>query len=187
VSSVILTDHPTAVRMLIYKDAITGDEMFSDSYKIKLVDDVIYEVTGKYVTRKLGDVVLAGANASQEEQDEGTEESAESGIDVCLNQRLVEVPFLGDKKAYMGYIKDYMKALLKRVEANSPKELETFKKNIQPAVKKIMDRHDNLQFFTGESMNASEGMVALVEYRDIDGTDTPILSFFKHGLIEEKV
>jgi len=131
--------------------------------------------------------VLAGSNASQEEQDEGTDESSESGIDIVLNQRLVEVPFLGDKKSYQGYIKDYMKALVKRVEEKSPAEVDKFKGNVQTAVKKILANHGNLQFYTGESMNAAEGMVATVEYRDVDGTDVPILCFFKHGLIEEKV
>jgi len=171
--------------MLLYKDAITGDEMFSDSYKIKLVDNCIYEVTGKYVTRKEGEVVLPGANASQEEQDEGTDETSTSGIDVVLDNRLVEVNFLQDKKAYMGYIKDYMKALIKRMEdqKKKPEEVDQFKKDVQAAVKKLMERHGEFQFFTGESMNASEGMVALVEYRD----EIPILSFFKHGLTEEKV
>ena len=65
---------------------------------MKLVDECIYEVTGKYVTRREGDIVLAGSNASQEEQDEGTDETSVSGIDVVLNQRLVEAPFLQDKK-----------------------------------------------------------------------------------------
>jgi Translationally controlled tumour protein len=69
------------------------------------------------VTRKLGEVVLAGSNASQEEQDEGTDESSESGIDIVLNQRLTEVPFLQDKKAYQGYIKDYMKAYVRSIWA----------------------------------------------------------------------
>lgn len=42
-------------------------------------------------------------------------------------------------------------------------------------------------WFAGESLNAAEGMVALCEYRPVNGEDVPILSFFKHGLIEEKV
>uniref|UniRef100_A0A1B0G5D6 TCTP domain-containing protein n=1 Tax=Glossina morsitans morsitans TaxID=37546 RepID=A0A1B0G5D6_GLOMM len=46
------------------KDIITDDEMFADTYKVKLVDDVIYEINGKLVTRSetsikcAGDVVL---------------------------------------------------------------------------------------------------------------------------------
>jgi len=169
--------------MIIYKDYVTKDEMFTDANKITLVDGVIYEVIGKTVTRKEGDIVLAGANASQEEQDEGTESTSVTGVDVVLNQRLYEISFLQDKKAYQSYFKDYMKALAKRVEEKMPSELDSFKKNMQVAYKKILDKHGDLQFFTGESMNAAEGMVCLVEYRD----NIPILSFFKHGLIEEKV
>jgi hypothetical protein len=31
-----------------------------------------------------------------------------------------------------------------------------------------------------------DGMVAMIEYRDIDGDGVPVLMFFKHGLKEEK-
>lgn len=82
--------------------------MFSDTYKIKLVDEVIYEVTGKLICRQLGDVQIDGANPSQEEQDEGTEVAQESGIDIVLNHRLAETGF-ADKKSFTLYLKDYMK------------------------------------------------------------------------------
>ncbi|GAU90077.1 hypothetical protein RvY_02549 [Ramazzottius varieornatus] len=173
--------------MKIYKDLLTGDEMFTDSYPMKLVDDCIYEVTGKHVTRKVGDIVLAGANPSAEEADEGTEDAAESGVDIVLNQRLSEIGFLQDKKQFQGWLKDYMKLLSKKLEEQSPDKVADFKKRIQPAVVKLMQRHGDFQFFTGESMNAAEGMVAMCEYRNIGGVDTPIMSFFKDGLIEEKV
>lgn len=39
--------------------------------------------------------------------------------------------------------------------------------------------------YLGESMDI-DGMVALMEYRDIDGESVPVLMFFKHGLEEEK-
>jgi hypothetical protein len=35
--------------MRVYKDLFTGDEMFCDSYKMKLVDEVVYEVYGKVI------------------------------------------------------------------------------------------------------------------------------------------
>jgi len=35
--------------MLIYKDVLSGDELFSDSYPIKLVNDLFYEVEGKTI------------------------------------------------------------------------------------------------------------------------------------------
>merc|ERR1711874_752201 len=59
----------------------SGDELFSDTYPMKLVDNCMYEVYGKHVTRKVGDdIVLEGSNASAEEGDEGTEEATESGF-----------------------------------------------------------------------------------------------------------
>lgn len=82
--------------------------MFSDSYKMKLIDDVIYEVQGKTVSRR-DDIKLDGANPSAEEADEGTDENVETGVDIVLNHRLVESFAFGDKKSFTLYLKDYMK------------------------------------------------------------------------------
>lgn len=71
-------------------------------------------------------------------------------------------------------------------------------------MKDILGRFKDLQFFTGESMDCEGkyhrfqndnlfknvfvflGMIAMMEYRDVDGVSTPILMCFKHGLDEEK-
>ncbi|XP_032675804.1 translationally-controlled tumor protein homolog [Odontomachus brunneus] len=171
--------------MKIYKDIFTGDEMFSDAYKIKLVDDVLYEVYGKLVTRKSGEVDIAGFNPSAEEASEGTDEVVESGVDVVLNHRLQESFAFGDKKSYTLYLKDYMKKLVAKLEEKSPDEVEVFKTNMNKVMKDILGRFKELQFFTGTSSDI-DGIVGLMEYRDIDGDSVPVLMFFKHGLEEEK-
>ena len=171
--------------MKIYKDIFTGDEMFSDTYKMKLVDNVIYEVYGKLVTRKHGDIDIAGFNPSAEEANEGTDETVESGVDVILNHRLQETYAFGDKKSYTAYLKDYMKKLVNKLEEKSPDQVDVFKTNMNKAMKDILGRFKELQFFTGESMDI-DGLVALMEYREIDGQSVPVLMFFKHGLEEEK-
>ncbi|CAH2239039.1 translationally-controlled tumor protein homolog [Pararge aegeria] len=171
--------------MRIYKDIITGDEMFSDTYKIKLVDEVIYEVTGKLETRTQGDIRIEGFNPSAEEADEGTDSACESGVDIVLNHRLVESYAFGDKKSYTLYLKDYMKKLVAKLEETSPDQVEVFKTNMNKVMKDILSRFKELQFFTGESMDC-DGMVALMEYRDINGVSTPVMMFYKHGLEEEK-
>lgn len=62
------------------------------------------------VTRTEGfDDSLIGANASAEEASEGTDTSSTSGIDIVLNHNLQETPPY-DKKMYLAYIKDYVKA-----------------------------------------------------------------------------
>merc|ERR1712121_596326 len=135
------------IKMKIYKDVFSGDELFSDTYPIKLVDDVLYEVTGKHVSRVLGDVQLEGANASAEEADEGTETATESGVDVVLNNRLVETGF-GKKSDYVTYLKGYMKKVVDHLEASGKKdEVETFKKNINNVMKPLLGKFSDLQFF----------------------------------------
>jgi len=172
--------------MRIYKDIFTGDEIFSDTYKIKLVDEVMYEVTGKLVQRKAGEVVLDGANASAEgaDADEGGEVGIECGVDIVLNHRLVETAF-GDKKAYTLYLKDYMKKVVDKLTTSAPDQVDVFKTNINKVMKEILGRFNDLQFFTGESMDC-DGIIALMEYREIEGESVPILMCFKHGLEEEK-
>jgi len=160
--------------------------MFCDSYKYQLVDDVVYEVYGKYVTRKQDGLVLDGANPSAEEADEGTDEACESGIDIILNQRLQEAACFGDKKVYMQYIKDYMKNVVAKLQETDPSQVDVFKSKMNDAMKKILGKYKDLAFYTGESMDSVTGMVALLEYRDVDGAEVPIMLFFKHGLTQEK-
>jgi hypothetical protein len=72
-----------------------------------------------------------------------------------------------------------------KLEEKSPDQVDVFKKNINEYMKDVLGRFKDLQFFTGESMDA-DGTIAMMEYRDIDGTSTPVLMVFKHGLEEEK-
>merc|ERR1711970_1591402 len=154
-------------RMKIFKDVFSGDELFSDTYPVTLVEDCMYEVVGKHVSRTIGEVELEGSNASAEEADEGTEAATESGVDLVLNHRLVETGF-GKKQDYLVYLKD------------------SFKKNVNGVMKGILGKYKDLQFFQGESMDPN-AMIALVEYREVGGEERPVVMFFKHGLEEEKV
>lgn len=160
--------------------------MFSDSYKMKLIDDVIYEVYGKFVTRSQGDIQIEGFNPSAEEADEGTDTNSQSGVNIVLDNRLCESFGFPDKKSFTLYLKDYMKKLIAKLEESAPDQVEVFKTNMNKQMKEILGRFKELQFFTGESMDC-DGMVAMCEYRDIDGESIPVMMFFKHGLLEEKL
>jgi len=171
--------------MKIFKDIFTGDEMFSDTYKVKLIDEVVYEVYGKLISRKSGDIAIDGFNPSAEEASEGTDEAVESGVDIVLNHRLAETYAFPDKKSYTLYLKEFMKKLVAKLEETSPDQVEVFKTNINKVMKDVLGRFKELQFFTGESMEC-DGVVGIMEYRDIDGESVPVLMFFKHALEEEK-
>merc|ERR1712240_852777 len=147
---------------------------------MKLVDNCMYEVYGKHITRSQDDIQLEGSNASAEEADEGTDSTSESGVDLVLNHRLVETGF-GSKKDYTVYLKDYMKKVVKYLEDNNRGgEVDEFKKNINGVMKDLLGKFKDLQFFTGESMNP-DAMILMVEYRDVDGEERPIIMGFKHG------
>lgn len=77
-----------------------------------------------------------------------------------------------------------MKALTAKIKENNPDRLEAFQKGAQAFVKKILSNFKDYEFFTGESMNP-DAMVGLLNYRE-DGI-TPFFTFFKDGLIEEKL
>jgi len=176
--------------MIIYKDLITGDELFTDSSKIKLIDGCVFEVECRHVTRKHGEVEIAGFNPSAEgaDPDEGTDEAVESGLDLVLNQRLIETGF--SKSDYKNYLKTYTKSLQEKWKEleYSEEEINTAKTKLTEAVKKVLPKLGDYQFFLGESSNP-DGMVGLLEYREKeDGSgEVPIMLFFKHGLNEEKV
>lgn len=173
--------------MIIFKDLITGDEMFTDSSKYKVIDECLFEVECRLVSRKHGDVHIDGANPSQEEGDEGTEEVVESGLDLVLNQRLIETGFT--KSDFKSYLKTYTKTLQEKwkevgMDDSAVAEAKT---KFTEAVKKVLPKIGDLQFFMGESSNP-DGLIAFLEYRDNGaGGETPIMIFFKHGLEEEKV
>ncbi|GIY64066.1 translationally-controlled tumor protein homolog [Caerostris darwini] len=174
--------------MIIFKDIITGDEMFTDSSKYKVVDGCLYEVQCVHVQRRQGDIQIDGANPSQEGgEDEGTEDVVESGLDIVLNQRLIETGF--SKSDFKSYLKTYTKSLQDKWKevGMSDSQISEAKSKFTEAVKRILPKIGDYQFFMGESSNP-DGLIALLDYREnSDGSETPIMIFFKHGIEEEKV
>jgi hypothetical protein len=79
----------------------------------------------------------------------------------------------------MGYIKSYMKAVADKL----PEERrEKFMAEAPAAVKELLGRFSELQFFTGESMDL-EGSMAYAYYKE--GASEPTFLYFKDGLKDE--
>jgi len=171
--------------MLLFNDIISGDEMFSDVFNPKEVGGIAYEIDCKMIQNRKGVDVDIGANASTEEAAEELEEGVEIVNNVVDAFQLSGTSF--DKKSYMTYIKGYVKNLKKALEAKgaSSEEITAFEKGAPVFLKEtILAKFKDFEFYTGSSMNP-DGMVALLNYRE-DGI-TPYLTFWKHGLREEKV
>ncbi|KAH7144603.1 translationally-controlled tumor protein [Dactylonectria estremocensis] len=170
--------------MIIYTDIITGDELISDSYDLKLVDDIVYEADCAMITEG-GIEIDIGANASAEEAEEAMEDTAVKVNNIVHSFRLQSTSF--DKKSYLAYLKGYMKAVKAGLqERGAPaEEITAFEKGAQAYVKStLLAKFKDFEFYTGESMNP-DGMVVLLNYRD-DGV-TPYVIIWKHGVKETKV
>ncbi|CAG8492246.1 388_t:CDS:2 [Scutellospora calospora] len=174
--------------MIIYKDAISDkhDEFVSDAYPVKIIGDVILEVDCQLIVIKEGVDVDIGANPSAEEQEEALEDpTSQQVINVVHAFRLQETSF--DKKSYTTYLKGYLKKLKEHVKKTSNKdenEMKEWEDKINKFSKKVLSNIKDYQFYVGENFDM-EGIIGLLNYRE-DGM-TPYLSFFKDGLMEEKV
>jgi len=167
--------------MKLYTDILSSDEMFSDAFPIKEVDDVVYEVDCALIIVKEGDVNI-GANPSKEEEEEALADGAQQVNNVIHSFRLQSTQF--DKKSYLTYLKGYMKAVKEHLKEKNPARVDAFEKGAQAFAKKIVANFKDYEFYTGESMNV-DGMIALLNFRE-DGT-TPYFTFWKDGLKEQKL
>ncbi|CCE62420.1 hypothetical protein TPHA_0C02670 [Tetrapisispora phaffii CBS 4417] len=167
--------------MIIFNDIFSNDELLSDAYDVKLVDDVIYEADCAMV-RVGGDNIDIGANPSAEGGDEDVEDGTELVNNVVHSFRLQPTAF--DKKSFLTYMKGYMKAIKARLQESDPDAVATFEKGAQTYAKKVIGSFKDWEFYTGESMDP-DAMVVMLNYRE-DGT-TPFVAIWKHGIRKEKV
>ncbi|XP_057956926.1 translationally-controlled tumor protein homolog [Malania oleifera] len=167
--------------MLLYQDLLSGDELLSDSFPYKAIQNgILWEVEGKWVVKGAVDVNI-GANPSAEggDEDEGVDDQAVKVVDIVDTFRLQEQPAY-DKKLFVAFMKKYIKSLSAKLEGEKQEE---FKKNIEGATKFLLPMLKDFQFFVGESMH-DDGSVVLAYYKD--GATDPTFLYFAHGLKEVK-
>lgn len=168
--------------MKIYTDIFSGDELLSDAYDLKEVDNVVYEADCAMVTVSSGGDVDIGGNPSAEDGAEELEDGAETVNNVVYSFRLQQTAF--DKKSFLTYIKGYMKAVKAKLAESDPDQVEVFEKGAATYVKKVIGSFKDWDFYTGESMDP-DAMIVLMNYRE-DGT-TPYVVIWKHGVKETKI
>uniref|UniRef100_A0A8C3HR18 TCTP domain-containing protein n=1 Tax=Chrysemys picta bellii TaxID=8478 RepID=A0A8C3HR18_CHRPI len=116
--------------MIIYRDCISQDEMFSDIYSIREVADrLCLEVEGKMVTRTERQITRALIG-------EGTDPTDINTSDIVMNHHLQATSFT--KESYKKYIKDYMKAIKARLEEHKPDRVKPFMARAAEQVKHII-------------------------------------------------
>ncbi|KAE8714205.1 Translationally-controlled tumor protein-like protein [Hibiscus syriacus] len=167
--------------MLVYQDLISGDELLSDSFTYReLENGMLWEVEGKWVVQGAVNVDI-GANPSAEgaEDDEGVDDQAVKVVDIVDTFRLQEQPPF-DKKTFVANMKKFIKNLTPKLDGEKQ---ETFKKNIEGAIKYLLPKLKDLQFFVGESMH-DDGCLVFAYYKD--GATDPTFLYFAYALKEVK-
>ncbi|KAL9049369.1 MAG: hypothetical protein Q9162_007248 [Coniocarpon cinnabarinum] len=181
-------------------DFVSGDELISDSFDLKEVDGVAYEVKCKKI-KVGGESIDVGGNPSAEGggEDEGVDDAVETKFDVPAAMRL---ELFGDlnKDDYKKKLKTYLKKIKERLQndGKSEDEIKDFEKRAQNYVKTLLQRWSGITFYLGESGVQMEtkvdkdGKSIQVEKPYIpfwyDGEDPePIACFWKDGLTEMKV
>lgn len=152
------------------------DELFSDGFPIEELP-ALYAVTAKTVTKGTS-VMVDGGSAEAEDEEAGSE--AIQVINLVASHRLQQTNF--DKKAYLNYLKGYLKGIENHLSATTPDVVEEFKKSAQEAAKALVADFDSYTFYQGENLDA-EGMVAFARPA---GNDTWTFNFWKHGVQAEK-
>jgi len=179
--------------MIIYKDIISGDELLSDTFKIKEVDGVLWEVDCRKYLKGSESFQLDGANPSAEggDEDEGDGEGVQTMVHDIEDQfRLVwlkqEEGMKPSKDAYKAHLKTYVKGVNNKLKAKGTSEesIKEFQSGAAAAVKKILSNYDNYDVLMGQAMDGN-AMHVLIDFRE-DGV-TPYATLWKHGLEEMKV
>jgi len=177
--------------MIIFKCSVTGDELFSDAFKLTYdapgCHECMVAFNSKLTSEKSGDVddSLIGGNKSAEgEDDEGVEASnAVSALDVVHAHILKEITF-NTKQELKDWFKDYLKGIKKKLPED-PDKCKARQKQIVTAFNWLCEKlkSDELTCFQGESQQY-ESTILFAVWNE-DGMSATCYAFID-SLDEEK-
>ena len=161
----------------VYSDIVSGDEMISDSYPHSFINEnTTMEVRARYC--KKGSDQIAIASDDQLDDDE----EGETVVDVADSFQLNEIN-LG-KKDVMMWAKKYFTTVTDKLKESDPERVPLFKKGATATIKLILSKHDEMQIFTGRSINM-DGSLAFA-YQKNQEDEGPTFLFFIDGMKGEK-
>jgi len=148
--------------MIIFKDLVYENELFTDAYRPKLLDDGsnCFTWTSKIVTRKVGQIddALIGGNASAEEATEESEVASKTGFDFELDANL-ETQDYTKKKDYQQWLKTYLKKVIAKLEADSPDKVADAKSSAKKFMEMVVgffNAKNDLSFYSGPGNDDDE-------------------------------
>ncbi|MCJ1470218.1 hypothetical protein MMC07_008863 [Pseudocyphellaria aurata] len=148
--------------MIVYTDIVSGDEIISDSWTLKEIDDVVYEVD--CAMQEVGAThINTGANPSAEEAEESLQDDVQKEINVvgAFKLQLLGDRLSGDKgfassKAYHAQLKAYLKLAGKALLAKGleKEEIIAILDKARKYYKDVIEPNfDNYDFYAGQSLD----------------------------------
>ena len=167
----------------VFKDIVTGDEMVSDGYPHEMIcNGAGLQVQGRLMIKGVEDGGVAqnlGEDEEKKEDAPGAIPQGDTVIDIVDRFDLKETKH--DKKSFTAYMKVYLNRIKKHLEDTNKKErIKDFQKGAVELMKIIMGKIDEIQFFTGSSMEG-DGALAFSFYPE--GKTDPTFYFFFDGLV----
>eukprot|EP01130_Rhizamoeba_saxonica_P001352 TRINITY_DN11217_c0_g1_i1.p1 TRINITY_DN11217_c0_g1~~TRINITY_DN11217_c0_g1_i1.p1 ORF type:complete len:151 (-),score=51.20 TRINITY_DN11217_c0_g1_i1:43-495(-) len=150
--------------MIIYKDAISGDEFFSDVFPVELVDDFVYKVTSDMV--------------DDENADDPEVEPKVNNVVQAHQLNKTELTKRNFQTIFKGLLKKW-KPLLSEDE-----DARAWQGKVGNFLKDVLGNFSDFDFYMGSSMDP-DGVIALARWEG--AAVAPIFYFIKVGIEAEKV
>merc|ERR1712183_10921 len=130
--------HSSAITEIMrgFKCKTTGQDVFTDSFKIELLHDLMYKVHGSYKTEDytISDALIGG-NKSEED---GAESNVAVVADIAKASELVEADYIVSSKEKKEIIKTYSKKVIKKIKEEQPDKVANYQKNLPTLINEIV-------------------------------------------------
>eukprot|EP01089_Gocevia_fonbrunei_P006597 TRINITY_DN1738_c0_g2_i2.p1 TRINITY_DN1738_c0_g2~~TRINITY_DN1738_c0_g2_i2.p1 ORF type:complete len:174 (-),score=53.52 TRINITY_DN1738_c0_g2_i2:81-602(-) len=172
--------------MKIFIDVFTEEEIASDAYPIKVINDVAYEIETKLVVE--GDDDFGISNNEEEGESASGGGAPKEPVNNLVNAHKLEVTSFS-KKDFMTYIKGYLAKLKKRlvdVDSLDADTVKAFETGCRTFIGGVVKAFDEYTFYTGPTMNL-DGQILLCKWgKNAEDVDVPFFYLLKAGIREEK-
>jgi len=170
-----------ANKTYIYRDLVSGCEMFSVAHPHKLMagNDAIVCVQSMMI-KENGDAIDVGGGShfGGEDPDAAQLDDGEVIVNnIIATAGLVEVAY--KKKALVEWAKPYLVKTKARLEKERPGRVEAFMKGAQEFVQKLVKEFDEYIIYVNAELDY-EGALAFARFED--GETVPKFYFFRDGL-----
>ena len=179
--------------MKVYKDYLSGDEFFSDAYPAnELFGGVVLEVKARMIKKGSDAIMIASDDVIEDDDDTPMVIDIVDSFQLKENESMTGKDLMEWAKLVMPKLKkNWVKKNMPEADGKKDDELDddqkakikAFQKNCGDAVKFIKSKHDEMQYFYGQSYDPTGQMCCCYNK---DGEENPTFLFFIDGFKEEK-